>query len=302
MPTQTIQPNSIEEVQSTLSRWLGTGAEAEQLHCTFRRRGNNSGIDILLSRFSEDFRVQWSERSVLFELKKAKLSLNLERFLLWSAFEGERLCLKIDEDPAIQNRLLTSVFRQLSETKHPAFCTRMLRVVAGLQDDLSASLIEEATAAPTDQLAMLEALSSAPWVKELAADDPILQAKLRGLELRQQMLQKAGGVLTSEEVAELLGVSRQAVDKRRSANQLFALTQGRRGYQYPGFQFEDGKALPGLDKVLANLESLDPWMQLRFFTSPSERLSHHSPLELLRKGRVDEVVKTASGYGEQGAL
>jgi hypothetical protein len=302
MSTQTIQPTSIDEVQTTLSEWFETGSPNEQLHCRFRRRANNSGIDILLSRFTDDFKVELGERVLLFELKKTKLSLNLERFLIWSAFEGEKLCLKIDEDPALKNRLLTSVFRQLSETKHPAFCTRMLRVVAGLEDDLSASLIEEATAAPTDQLAMLEALSSAPWVKELAADDPILHAKLRGLELRQKMLQKAGGVLTSEEVAELLGVSRQAVDKRRSGNQLFALTQGRRGYQYPGFQFEDGKPLPGLDKVLANLEALDPWMQLRFFTSPNERLSNRSPIEMLRKGRVDEVVQVASGFGEQGAL
>ena len=131
----------------------------------------------------------------------------------------------------------------------------------------------QATAAPTDRLVLLEALGSAPWASELAAEDPILAAKLRGLELRKDMLKIAGGALTSERVAEVLNVSRQAVDKRRAANQLLALTQGKRGYSYPGFQFGDGKTLKGLEEVLANLRSLDPWMQLRFFTSPHERLN-----------------------------
>jgi hypothetical protein len=44
---------------------------------------------------------------------------------------------------------------------------------------------------------MLEASRSAPWVAELAAADPLLAAKLRGLELRQQMLKAAGGALSS---------------------------------------------------------------------------------------------------------
>jgi hypothetical protein len=149
---------------------------------------------------------------------------------------------------------------------------------------------------------MLQALSSAPWVKELAINDPVLEAKLRGLELRQEMLKKSGGALTSEKVAEVLKVSRQAVDKRRAANQLLALTQGRRGYSYPIFQFEDGKTLSGLDQVLAKLNALDPWMQLSFFTTPHDRLSGKAPLDVLRQGQIDDVVSVASGYGEQGAI
>ena len=301
MLTVNAEPTSIDEVHTTLSNWFGKGFKGQQAPCTVQRR-DDSGLDVFISHFADGLKVELIERCLLFQVKKTKLNLNLGKFSIWSAFEREKLCLKINEDPALNQRLLTTVFRQISETKHPAFCTRMLRVVAGLEDDLTATLIEEATAAPTDQLAMLEALSSAPWVKELTADDPILQAKLRGLERRQEILQKAGGVLTSEEVAELLGVSRQAVDKRRAANQLLALTQGRRGYNYPGFQFEDGKALVGLDRVLANLEDLDPWMKLIFFTSPHERLYGRTPVEALRKGRLDEVVAVASGYGEQGAL
>ena len=149
---------------------------------------------------------------------------------------------------------------------------------------------------------MLEALSSAPWVSELAAQDPIAASKIRGFELRKEMVKKAGGVLSSEQVAKLLNLSRQAVDKRRAASQLLALTQGRRGYSYPTFQFEDGKTLDGLEEVLGNLTALDSWMQLRFFTSPHERLGDKTPIEALRSGTVNDVVRAASGYGEQGAM
>jgi hypothetical protein len=147
----------------------------------------------------------------------------------------------------------------------------------------------------------VEALSSAPETTQLVADDPFIAAKFRGLKRKQQMLEAAGGALTSEQVAEVLGISRQAVDKRRAAAQLLALTQGRRGYSYPSFQFEDGKPITGLEEVLAELRDLDPWMQMVFFTSPNERLGDKTPLERLKKGLVSDVKAAATGFGDQGA-
>jgi biotin operon repressor len=178
----------------------------------------------------------------------------------------------------------------------------VLRAVKDLDADLPSTLIDEATAAPTDKLVMVEAITSAPWVSELEDEDPIAAAKLRSFKLRQEMTQKAGGVLSSGKVAEMLGISRQAVDKRRVANQLLAVTQGRRGYSYPSFQFEDGTTLDGVEEVLSNLSAVDPWMQLNFFTTPHERLGNQTPIEALRSGRVVDVVRAASGYGEQGAM
>ena len=239
---------------------------------------------------------------MLFQVKHTRLNLNLEGFLLRSAYENENLCLRIERDPELEHRLLVSILKQFKNTKHPVFCTRILRAVKDLETDLTTTLIDEATAAPTDNLVMLESLNSSRWVSELAAHDPIVAAKLRGFELRQEMLSKAEGVFSSGKVAELLRLSRQAVDKRRAANQLLALTQGRRGYSYPSFQFEDGKTLDGLEEVLKNLTALDPWMQLRFFTSPHERLGGKTPIEALRSGRVSDAVRAASGYGEQGAM
>ncbi len=206
-------------------------------------------MSILRPAFN-DLKVEMNGRCLLFQVKHTRLNLNLEGFLVRTAYEGKRFGLRIEPDPGREHHLLVSIFDQLSETKYPAFCARMLRAVKGLESELTSDLIDEATAAPTDHLVMVEAVSLAPWASELAVGDPIIAAKLRGIELRQEMLKKSGGALSSGRVAELLDVSRQAIDKRRAANQLLALTQGKRGYSYPGFQFEEGKALKGLEDVL----------------------------------------------------
>jgi hypothetical protein len=70
----------------------------------------------------------------------------------------------------------------------------------------------------------------------------------------------------------------------------------------PGFQFHEGKTLEGLEAVLGTLSALDPWMQLNFFTNPNERLGKSTPIEALRDGKAEDVVRVASAYGEQGAL
>jgi hypothetical protein len=301
MSTYSAEPSTIEEVQTTIENWFGT--RYKEATPAFSLKSKHAGLDVFISHSAHhDLKVEIIERSLLFQVKHTRLNLNLEGFLIRSAYKDEKLCLRIERDPELENRLLVSVLKQFRNTKHPAFCTRILRAVKDLEADLTSTSIEEATAAPTDNLVMLEALSSASWVSELAAQDPIVASKLRGFELRQDMLKKAEGVLSSGKVAELLELSRQAVDKRRAANQLIALTQGRRGYSYPSFQFEDGKTLDGLEEVLRNLSALDPWMQLRFFTSSHERLGNKTPIEALRSGRANDVVRAASAYGEQGAM
>jgi hypothetical protein len=300
MYTYSAKPSTIEEVQTTIENWFGTRYKAAK--APFSLKSSQTGLNVFISHSAHhDLKVEIIERCLLFQLKHTRLNLNLEGFLLRSKYEDEKLCLRIERDPELEHRLLVSILKQFRNTKHPAFCTRILRAVRDLESDLTGTLIDEATAAPTDSLVMLEALTSAPWVSELAAQNPIVASKLRGFELRQEMLKNAEGVLSSGKVAELLKLSRQAVDKRRAANQLLALTQGRRGYSYPSFQFENGKTLDGLEEVLGNLSALDPWMQVRFFTSPHERLGSKTPIEALRSGRVSDVVRAASGYGEQGA-
>jgi hypothetical protein len=301
MLSYSAQPETVEEVQAAIQKWLGGKDKNSSRWFSFSRIPHKTALRVSICHPAPDVKVEMNERCLLFECKTHKLNLNLEKFLVRTAFQDKRFCLDIDRDPAPEHHFLIAILRQFSQTKYPAFYTRILRAVRSLEDDLPNTLINEATAAPTDHMVMLEALSSAPWAAGLAEDDPLLAAKLRGLYRRQEVVRAAGGALTSEQVAEILGLSRQAVDKRRSSNQLLAFTQGRRGYSYPGFQFDEGKTLSGLENVLEALRPLDPWMQLNFFTSPIERLGGKTPIELLRDGKVNDVISAASTYGEQGA-
>jgi len=301
MLTVSEHPKTLDQIQESIQKWLGN-FDVQETPFTFSRGPESCDVLCFISYSHSDLKLKTAEHWIVFEMKETCLKLNLDRFLVSAAVEGNEFWLNIEPDTEPEHRFLSRALREIAETKHPAFQSRILRAFINLEESLPVTTIEQATGAPTDFLVALEALTSAPGTSQLMADDPLLAAKIRGLKRKQQMLEISGGALSSEQVAEVLGISRQAVDKRRSSNQLLALTQGRRGYSYPSFQFEDGKTIEGLEEVLARLKSLDPWMQMVFFTSPNERLGGKTPIEKLEKGLVEEVVRAAGGYGEQGAL
>ena len=155
------------------------------------------------------------------------------------------------------------------------------------------------TNSDTSSLAqMIAALTSPELLAELAPIDPLAGARLRGMKVKQELLYSDGQPLRSEEVAQLLGISRQAVDKRRNKGQILAVSLGRRGYFYPLWQFRDGAVLTGLDRILTALANFDGWTQLMFMKTGDLRLDDRTPLECLVAGDVDAVVNAAACYGK----
>ncbi len=300
MLTYSEQPKTLDEIRASIQKHLGDPGGKKPTYA-FERLSNTSNRLCFVSYATSDLRYEMRQDLLQIVAKSWRLHLNLEPFSVRTEFAKDKFCLWIESHPDAKHRHFSAVLRDLTTTKHPGFYARILRAYQRLENDLPATLIDEAAAAPTDYLVAVEALSAAPEIAQLFADDPFIAARFRGLKRKQQMLEAAGGALTSEQVAGVLGISRQAVDKRRASNQLLALTQGRRGYSYPSFQFEDGKTIAGLEDVLGQLSDLDPWMQMVFFTTPNERLGEQTPLEKLKKGLLDEVKAAASGYGEQGA-
>ena len=300
MVTFSEHPKTLDEIQASIRKHLGDPG-AKKPSYSFDRPSKTSNRLCFVSHATSDVRYEIEPDLLQIVAKSWRLHLNLESFFVRTEFAKDKFCLWIESHPDADHRHFTTVLRELTTTKHPAFYSRVLRAFRRLENDLPSTLIDDATAAPSDYLVAVEALTSASETTQLIVEDPFIAAKLRGLKRKQQMLETAGGSLTSEQVAEVLGISRQAVDKRRAATQLLALTQGRRGYSYPSFQFEDGRPITGLEEVLAELKELDPWMQMVFFTSPNERLGDKTPLERLKKGLVSEVKAAATGFGEQGA-
>jgi len=181
-----------------------------------------------------------------------------------------------------------------------AFAARALRAVARLVAVTDEGALTEATGAPSDYSALLQVLARPEAVADLhtmADPDPLLPAHLAGLRAREHLLAAEGGAYTSAQMATALGITRQAVDNRRRHGRLLAVTLGRRGYRYPAWQIEQGNALPGLARVLAELHDLDPWTQLAFILNPNTWLDDETPLAVLRLGDLDRVREAASAYG-----
>jgi hypothetical protein len=300
-PAETVRPRSLEQIQSSIEGWFEGVFKGTQLPIRFSHSTAFPNRLCLLSTPTPDFKVEIDQRTILLQLKRHRLLVFVDDFDVRTELRDKKVCFQIESHPKSESRFLDLALRELAGTKHPALVSRLLRVVTNLEKELPRERITEAVAAPTDYLVFLNAVSASSLASESAADDPLAAAKFRGLERKRQLVEAAGGALTAQSVAELLGITRQAVDKRRTQNQLIALTQGKRGYIYPSFQFEDGKTLGGLEEVLQELRSFDPWMQLAFFVNSNDRLSGKTPATALRAGNHSEVSRAARSYGEHGA-
>jgi hypothetical protein len=299
--SETVRPNTLEQIQASIKVWFEGVFKGTELPIHFSHSAAFPNRLCLVPTPTPDFKVEIDQRTILLQLKRHRLLVFVDDFNVRTELQDKRICFQIEPHPKPENRFLDLALRELAETKHPALVSRLLRVVANLEKELPKERISEAVAAPTDYLVFLNALSASSLASESAAEDPLAAAKFRGLERKRQLVEAAGGALSAQDVAELLGITRQAVDKRRSQNQLIALTQGRRGYIYPSFQFEDANTLLGLGDVLEELKSFDPWMQLAFFVNSNDRLSGKAPAVALRAGKQSEVLRAARSYGEQEA-
>jgi hypothetical protein len=170
--------------------------------------------------------------------------------------------------------------------------------------ELSENVLVDAAAAPDNLHAILRAMASPEMLRQMQASDPLANAFLRGIEARATLIKAHGGVLTTEEVARFLGVTEQAVTKRRHSRQLLGLTFRKRGYVYPVWQFSDKAdtgVIPGLQTILMELAEHDEWTQNAFFITPNTRLEEAPPLQYLREGKLDEVLEAAREFGHHGA-
>lgn len=188
-----------------------------------------------------------------------------------------------------------------ANTRSKVFLIRAIDAVLELAE-LSEDSLAAAAVAPNNFWVLLRALEAPDALRVLQAVDPLASAHLRGLEAKHRLVEQGGGALTAQKAAEALGLSRQAVDKRRLRGALLALSLGRRGYLYPAWQFTSSGTLNGLEDVLSALAEHDPWMQAAFFLNRNSRLENKTPLEMLRRGRPDEAVAAARLYGQHGAV
>lgn len=296
------RPKSLPEIREEFTTWLEASQRRPAHFVRFSHSSESRYRLIVLSHlFKRDARL-WVESNLFScQLGERRFSMILDPFEVKTAVDSQDIVfeftLKEPRYELLANKELTS-----TETlEYEVFDTRALNALKKLKRELPEKQIREASSASTDYMVLLKALTAPSVATQLVSEDPLAEARLRGVQRKDALLQRSGGILGSTEAARLLGISRQAVDKRRSRGHLIGLTQGRRGYAYPAWQFAKGRTIANLERVLDALSGHDPWMQLGFFLNANDRLNQKSPLEELTSGNVESVIKAALNYGEQGA-
>jgi excisionase family DNA binding protein len=121
------------------------------------------------------------------------------------------------------------------------------------------------------------------------------RALKRYFDERRRLLE---GSLSVDQVAELLGCSRQTPHDRAKTRTLLAVADGGR-LRFPPWQFDaDGPdgVIEGLPAVLRALR-IGALAAVRWLTHPSAVLDKRTPLATLRAGEVDRVIAEAAGVG-----
>lgn len=243
-----------------------------------------------------------------------ELRFGRERVRLESSFliarvevsdEWIRLLLRRESGADAASSVMVEVAPLLDQARRDpmvgAFARRALRGIRRLAEEASVEALAIATAEPTDTEVVVAALQQPEAINLLKRLDPLLPSKVRGLRERERLLALEGGTWDAETVARHLHLTRQGVNRRRRAGRLLAIDVGRRGYRYPAWQFEREGTLPGLEAVLQALQQHDSWMQLIFMVSANARLGGKTPLEALRSGEGEPVIRAARAFGVHGA-
>lgn len=129
-------------------------------------------------------------------------------------------------------------------------------------------------------------------------DKIIREAIERGVQRKAALLREAGGLLSANEVANLLRISGEELLCRKS---LLTISLDDNALGWPAFQFESRAMVDAVERVLQAINVEAPWAQLGFFFLRLQELDGRTPIQAIRDGSLDAVVLAAHHYGYHGA-
>ena len=183
---------------------------------------------------------------------------------------------------------------------------RMLAALSELVAEAPLEVLQQAAAAPSgagSAASLVAHLSIAS--PRLAAADPEAGAVARAAEIKQSMLESIATYSTAE-VADILGVSSEAVRKRRIAGKLLAVPLAS-DWRFPAWQFASPTSssrhgtIPGLERALLALPMRNPWVKLDLLMAPLDGYETKNLIALLQSGAVDDAIRIVETYGDHGA-
>lgn len=195
---------------------------------------------------------------------------------------------------------LVLIFQTDPNSVQAAFLRRAMSALERIAAAAPAKALTDALAAPTGAGALAQMLSRSELLGDAVAElDPLAPALARNVEHRRRLLEEAGGALSGVQVGAMIGISRQAVDKRRRGHALLAIREGS-DWKYPARQFRDGEALPGIADVVRGFEAQGAWAALDFLLAPESALGGRSPLDALEQGDRGAVERLTWAQAEDG--
>lgn len=172
-----------------------------------------------------------------------------------------------------------------------AFLERAQKAIQQIADEVPEEMLTEALAAGSD-IGTLARLIGNPRLRDPALEiDPLAPARARALQHRKEVAQEAGAMLTVAETTDILGISRQALDKRRKSGAILGVRVGT-DWRYPEVQFQDGTLLPRLREVLKAHHTVDGWVILDSIIGKDPASGNRSIIDLLRE-QDDEMLDRA---------
>jgi hypothetical protein len=178
---------------------------------------------------------------------------------------------------------------------------RVQRWLTGSLDQMSNEELLKLVEAQSPSETIAELLVATPTRR--AADDDWTDLLLRGAEAKNQIVRLAGGLLSSSQAAEVLGISVPGVKQRLERGKLLAvpLPGGQRGF--PALQFQqNGHVRKGVAEVATAGAHLDPWALLAILVDKDDGGEGITLLERLSEEAVlADVLSRLAGYGEHAA-
>lgn len=182
------------------------------------------------------------------------------------------------------------------------FIRRSLSALDRIAQNVTEQTLAAALTAPTDVGALARVVADAAISDAATSElDPFAAGLARNAEHREQLVAMSGGLLSAENAGRVLGITRQAVDKRRISKRLLAVKQAS-DWRYPAFQFRNGSPPESLKSVIEILDDPNGWWSLDFLLAPDSVIENKSPFEALGEGPVwtERVLRLARGTREDG--
>ncbi len=106
----------------------------------------------------------------------------------------------------------------------------------------------------------------------------------------------ADDMVSTDEAAALAGTSRVTINAWIAKGRAIGLTQTRRGFRLPRWQFEPVMwgAVP---QISAALNTLDGWSMLGFLETPLGGLNGTTPRQAIEQGKLSRVLELAAAEG-----